>query len=210
MGDGGSQGDPHGNAQNVNSLLGKILRIDVDSGGPYSIPGTNPFATGGGSPEVWSYGLRNPWRLSFDRATGDLYIGDVGQSDWEEIDFQVANSAGGANYGWHDREGTHAYASNQVAGLIDPVAEYNHDAGCSVSGGVVVRDPALTDWQGVYLYGDYCSGLIWGLLRAADGSWSGSLLFQTSARITSFGEGLGGEVYLLDLHGTVYRLETRS
>lgn len=210
MGDGGSQGDPHGNAQNVNSLLGKILRIDVDSGGPYGIPGTNPFANGGGSPEVWAYGLRNPWRLSFDRATGDLYIGDVGQSDWEEIDFQTADAAGGANYGWNHREGTHAYASNQVAGLIDPVAEYNHDAGCSVSGGVVVRDLALPDWQGVYLYGDYCSGLIWGLLRAADGSWSGSLLFQTGARITSFGEGLRGEVYLLNLRGAVYRLETQS
>jgi glucose/arabinose dehydrogenase len=209
MGDGGSQGDPQGNAQNVNSLLGKILRIDVDSGGPYSVPASNPFANGGGSPEVWAYGLRNPWRISFDRATGDLYIGDVGQSDWEEIDFQPAGSAGGANYGWNHREGAHPYRSDQTDGLIDPVAEYPHDPGCSVSGGVVVRDPALPHWGGVYLYGDYCSGDIWGLLRLADGSWSNSLLFQTGARITSFGEGLDGAVYMLNLRGAVLRLETR-
>jgi glucose/arabinose dehydrogenase len=169
-GDGGSAGDPRGNGQRLDTLLGKILRIDVNGGEPYAVPGDNPFAAGGGRAEIWAYGLRNPWRFSFDRLTGDLYIGDVGQGDWEEIDFLPAGSPGGANFGWNLREGLHAYAGDLAPGMIEPVAEYGHaQGGCSVSGGVVVRSPSLADWQGVYLYGDYCSGLIWGLVRDAAG-----------------------------------------
>ncbi|MCH8339602.1 MAG: PQQ-dependent sugar dehydrogenase, partial [Chloroflexi bacterium] len=165
-GDGGLRDDTFGNGQNLDTLLGKLLRIKVGAAEPYAIPGDNPFAAGGGRPEIWAYGLRNPWRFSFDSRTGDLYIGDVGQDRWEEIDFLAAGSPSGANFGWKLREGKHPFASQVTEGLIDPVAEYPNPAdGCSVTGGVVVRDPELPAWRGVYLYGDYCSGEIWGLLR---------------------------------------------
>jgi glucose/arabinose dehydrogenase len=209
LGDGGAGGDPFGNAQSVNTLLGKVLRIDVNAGDPYAIPPDNPFANGGGRPEVWTYGLRNPWRLSFDRATGDMFIGDVGQGAWEEVDFLTAGSSGGANYGWDYREGAHAYEGNAPAGLVDPVAEYSHDVGgCSITGGYVYRGPSLPEWQGVYFYGDYCSGFVWGLIPSALG-WQSRLLFETGARISGFGEDEAGELYLANLQGAVYRLVKR-
>ena len=206
-GDGGAAGDPFNNGQSLDTLLGKLLRLDVDRGDPYGIPPNNPFAPGGGLPEIWAYGLRNPWRFTFDPLTGDLYIGDVGQGDWEEIDFLSAGGTGGANFGWDLREGLHPHSGGTAEGLIDPVAEYGHDLGCSVTGGAVVRSPSLPEWQGVYLYGDYCSGRIWGLLRGPDGAWQDRVLFETDFRITSFGEDSRSEVYVLDRGGTIYRLE---
>lgn len=211
LGDGGSGGDPLGNGQNTGTLLGKILRLDVDGAEPYAIPADNPFAQGGGAPEVWAYGLRNPWRFSFDRLTGDLWIGEVGQNAWEEIDYLPAGSPGGVNFGWNYREGTHPFAGNESslpAGvtLIDPVAEYGHDQGVSVTGGFVYRGGQLPEWRGIYLYGDYGSGFIWGLFQAPDGAWQNSLLFQTGMNISSFGEDEAGEIYLADYSGSLYRL----
>ncbi len=205
-GDGGSAGDPQGNAQNLNTLLGKVLRIDVDGGDPYAIPADNPFA-GSGRPEIWDYGLRNPWRIAFDSLTGDLYIADVGQGAWEEVNFEPAGSGGGFNYGWDFREGAHPFEGVAPGGLTDPVAEYSHNFGCSVSGGVVVRSPTLQAWDGVYLYGDFCSGLVWGMIRDASAAWQTAVLFDTGLRITSFGVDAAGEVYLLHRGGAVFRLE---
>jgi glucose/arabinose dehydrogenase len=200
-GDGGSAGDPDGNAQNLNSLLGKMLRLNVDKL-PYSIPPDNPFGT-----EIWAYGLRNPWRFSFDRATGDLFIGDVGQNQWEEIHFWAGGTPGGANFGWDFFEGSHPYEGTvpDDLSLINPIAEYDHSFGCSVTGGVVYRG-AMPEWQGVYLYGDYCSGRVWGLLRNPQGGWMHAQLFETGTRISSFGEDENGEVYLVDHGGRVYNL----
>lgn len=210
-GDGGSANDPYDNGQSVDSLLGKLLRIKVGEAEPYAIPGDNPFATGGGRAEIWVSGLRNPWRFSFDSTTGDLYIGDVGQNLWEEINFLEAGASGGANFGWNHREGRHPFASQRTEGLVDPIAEYaNAGSECSVSGGLVVRDPELPAWRGVYLYGDYCSGGVWGLLRDASGQWLNSRLFDTPFAISSFGADASGAVYLTDHNGTIYRLEPSS
>jgi glucose/arabinose dehydrogenase len=209
LGDGGSGGDPLGNAQNTQNLLGKLLRLDVDQGDPYAVPADNPYVQGGGAPEIWVFGLRNPWRFSFDSLTGDLFIGDVGQGSWEEIDYLSAGSPGGANFGWNYREGTHPYTAASVpddALLIDPVAEYGHDQGISVIGGLVYRGKHLPDWQGIDLYGDYSSGFIWGLFQTEDGSWQNTRLFQTGNRITSFGEDESGEVYYVDPGGSLYKL----
>ena len=212
LGDGGSGGDPQGNAQNLNTLLGKLLRIDVDGADPYAIPPGNPFASGGGRPEIWAYGLRNPWRFSFDRLTGDLYIADVGQAAWEEVNYLPAGSPGGVNFGWDYFEGLHPFEGDPPAGLVltMPVAEYPHGPDISVTGGVVYRGAALPDWNGVYLYGDYGSGRVRGLLRSADGSWQDALLFELDALISSFGEDEAGEVYLTDYNGRLLRLEAPS
>jgi glucose/arabinose dehydrogenase len=199
LGDGGSGGDPQKNGQNPNTLLGSILRIDVNSGDPYAIPADNPFGN-----EVWAYGLRNPWRISFDRATGDLWIGDVGQGQWEEIDFLPAGSPGGANFGWSIMEGGHGYDGLLQDGMFLPAAEYNHDFGCSVTGGYVYRG-LMPEWNGIYLYGDYCSGIIWGLILS-DGQWQSQVLFETGVTITSFGEDEAGELYLASDNGSVYIL----
>ena len=200
LGDGGAGGDPEGNAQSLDTLLGKILRIDVDSAEPYAVPPDNPFGD-----EIWAYGLRNPWRMSFDSVTGDLYIGDVGQGDWEEIDLLPANTSGGQNFGWDHREGAHDYEGGGPAGLIDPIAEYSHsEGGCSVTGGYVYRG-SMPEWYGIYLYGDYCTGLVWGLIRSGE-AWQKQLLFDTDFNITSFGQDANGEVYILDDGGEVYRL----
>lgn len=209
LGDGGSGGDPHGNGQSLRTFLGKLLRIDVEHGDPYAIPADNPFTKGNKRPEIWAYGLRNPWRFTFDLLTGDLYIADVGQDEYEEIDFLPAGSRGGTNFGWNYREGLHPYAGDPPAGLklTDPVAEYSHsEGGCSVTGGEVYRGTSLPEWLGVYFYGDYCSGKVWGLLHKPDGSWQDSLLFETSYAISSFGIDQSGEVYLVDRNGTILKL----
>lgn len=203
LGDGGLGGDPFGNAQSLGTLLGKILRIDVNNGDPYAIPADNPFGS-----EIWAYGLRNPWRISFDKLTGDLYIGDVGQDIWEEIDFLPAGSPGGANFGWDFREGAHDYDGNAPSGLVDPVAEYSHaEGGCSVTGGYVYRG-AMTEWNGIYLFGDYCTGFTWGLIRSG-GTWQKQRLFDLDVTITSFGQDETGEIYLTSDNGGVYRLVTK-
>lgn len=211
LGDGGSQGDPNGNGQNTNVLLGKILRIDVDHGDPYAIPPDNPFVQAGGRPEIWAYGLRNPWRFSFDKLTGDLYIADVGQAAWEEVNYAAGNP-GGLNYGWNYYEGNHPY-SGQASGGIKytfPIVEYNHAVGgCAIIGGFVYHG-SLPEWQGIYFYGDYCSGIIWGLNHTPDpgsGSpWQSQVLFETKTAITSFGQDLSGEIYFADRGGTIYKL----
>jgi glucose/arabinose dehydrogenase len=208
LGDGGSGGDPFGNAQNRQVLLGKILRIDVNgphaSGKQYAIPDSNPYAPGGIEPgaglsEIWAFGLRNPWRFSFDRITGDLYIGDVGQNAWEEVDRQPASSRGGENYGWNPVEGTHCYGICDSVTSVPPVAEYSHADGCSVTGGYVYRGTAQPSLSGTYLFSDYCSGTIWTL--AADGSVTPRVLAQSGLSVSSFGEGEHGEMYLVDLSG---------
>ncbi len=206
-GDGGSAGDPEGNAQNPFSLLGKMLRLDVDYSQPYAIPAGNPYVNGGGLLEIWALGLRNPWRYSFDRLTGELFIGDVGQNLWEEIDYLPPSHSGGANFGWDFWEGSHPFEGDPPESLLPvfPIWEYDHASGCSVTGGVVYRG-AFPAWNGVYLYGDFCSGLIWGLLRDQAGAWQNQLLFETGAQITTFGEDEAGEVYFADRRGTVFKL----
>lgn len=201
-GDGGSAGDPQNNAQNTEVLLGKLLRIDVDQL-PYTLPNDNPFGN-----EIWAFGLRNPWRFVHDPATGELYIADVGQNQWEEINYLPADAEPGANFGWNYREGAHPFEGTPPEGaeLIDPVAEYSHPTGCSVSGGAVYRG-AMPAWQGVYLYADYCSGLVWGLVQDADGNWQNQILFRTDRRIPAISQDEAGEVYLLDIRGAVLRLE---
>jgi glucose/arabinose dehydrogenase len=209
-GDGGSANDPFGNGQNLGTLLGKLLRIDIDAGDPYAIPPDNPFSGGGSAPEIWVYGLRNPWRFSFDRLNGDLYIGDVGQNSWEEISFLPAEQARGNNLGWDLREGMHPFASQQTEGLIDPVAEYaNNGQTCSVTGGISIRSAELPDWAGVYIYGDYCSGQVWGLVRDSGGSWISTVLFSTGLAISAFGEGADGSAYLVHHGGAIFQLEAR-
>jgi glucose/arabinose dehydrogenase len=211
LGDGGSQGDPSGNGQSPDTLLGKILRIDVNAGAPYIIPVDNPFGRGGGLGEIWALGFRNPWRFTFDSATGDMFIGDVGQGDWEEIDYLPLGTAG-ANFGWNYFEGTQAYEGSPPAGaaLIPPVAEYDHGSSrCSVTGGYVYRGAALRAWQGVYIYADYCSGEVFGLVQHADGNWESRLLYDTSFQITSFGLDEAGEIYLVDRGGGIYQLQSK-
>jgi glucose/arabinose dehydrogenase len=205
LGDGGAAGDPLGNAQNSATLLGKLLRIDVESGAdPYAIPANNPFGN-----EIWALGLRNPWRFSFDRVTGDLYIGDVGQSAYEEVNFQPAASRGGHNYGWNVMEGMHCYKGTgcKQTGLTAPVAEYSHDSGnCSITGGFVYRGPQYPSLQGVYLYGDFCSGQLWGLRRSAAG-WENALLLDSGLNLSSFGEDESGNLYVADYgRGDLYRI----
>jgi glucose/arabinose dehydrogenase len=210
MGDGGSGGDPGNRAQNLNDLLGKMLRIDVDSASPYAVPPSNPFVgQAGARPEIWSYGLRNPWRFSFDRTTGDLWIADVGQGTWEEIDFQPATSIGGENYGWRRMEGSQCFnpSSNCDTGnLVLPVIEYDHSVGCSVTGGYVYRGTSNARLIGQYIYGDYCSGRIFGATHTANGTVSRQLL-DVSFNISTFGEDLSGEIYVGDYsNGILYRL----
>lgn len=211
MGDGGAAGDPSNNAQDPASLLGKILRIDVESGSEgYLVPATNPFVNKAGfRPEIWALGLRNPWRFSFDRTTGDLYIADVGQNLYEEIDLQPASSAGGQNYGWDIREGSECYesASCTQAGLTPPVFVYDHSRGeCSVTGGFVYRGQEFPALQGVYVYGDFCSGRIWGL-RQGVGGWENKLILESKLAISTFGEDEAGNLYVADMNGgRIYKI----
>jgi glucose/arabinose dehydrogenase len=211
LGDGGREGDPFGNGQNTHTLLGKMLRLDVDHGQPYAVPTTNPFAGNSAyRPEIWALGLRNPWRFSFDRLTGDLYIADVGQDEYEEIDFQPAGSPGGQNYGWSIMEGMHCYPASKACdrtGLTLPVAEYDHSQGCSVVGGYVYRGQQFPLMNGIYLFGDYCSGRIWGLARDGQGQWRMAEVGQANMQPSSFGEDEAGELYLVDLAGgRLYKL----
>lgn len=215
MGDGGSAGDPENYAQNTDSLLGKMLRIDVESGvDPYAIPEDNPFANVSGyRPETWALGLRNPWRFSFDRASGDLYIGDVGQNSWEEIDYEAAYSAGGLNFGWRCKEGTHEYEfSGDCAALelIDPIAEYGRDEGASVTGGFVYRGTRYPSLVGRYFFADYVTTKLWSLPEMGPGAptWTAAdLELDTGLHISSFGEDEEGELYVVDYAGgTVRRL----
>jgi glucose/arabinose dehydrogenase len=215
MGDGGGGGDegsghaPQGNGQSLTTLLGKMLRIQVDRTGPYTVPSGNPNLGPGTRPEIWAYGLRNPWRFSFDRATGDMYIGDVGQNAWEEIDVQPAASVGGVNFGWPVWEGSHLYRGGQLVGDTKPAADYSHaGANCSVTGGYVYRGSGIPSLQGFYFYGDYCSGKLWSLVRLA-GQWHASLILDTDFLISSFGEDQVGELYIVDLRGSVYRFDPK-
>lgn len=211
MGDGGSGGDPNNEAQNMGSLLGKLLRIDVDSGAPYGIPATNPFV---GSPgirdEIWASGLRNPWRFSFDSVTGDLFIGDVGQGQREEINYQPPGSTGGANYGWRRMEGSLCF--NPATGCNDgtltlPIMEYAHTEGCSVTGGYRYRGQGIPGLHGWYLFGDYCSGRVWGAIQDGDGAWQRMPLLDSGFFLSTFGEGEDGELYLADhVSGTIAKL----
>ena len=235
-GDGGGGGDPKGNAQKSGSLLGKLLRIDVEStkamqssgaftnylpiitknnsdppdGLAYRIPADNPFVgIEGYREEIWALGLRNPWRFSFDRETGDLYLGDVGQNTWEEIDYQPSSSSGGGNYGWNIMEGMQCYNSStcDTSGLTLPIFTYQTNVeGCSVSGGDVYRGSSFPGLQGVYLLGDYCSGRIWGLQKNGS-TWEHTELLDSSYQISSFGEDEAGEIYLADRGtGIIYQI----
>jgi glucose/arabinose dehydrogenase len=210
-GDGGGAGDPDGNGQNRETLLGKLLRIDVDSGSTYTIPPDNPFIDNPGAKnEIWAFGLRNPWRFSFDRVTGDLFIGDVGQGMWEEIDFEARLDPGGRNYGWSRLEGSQCFQIDTCStnGLTPPIAEYSHQSGCSVTGGYVYRGTRFPALRGLYLYGDYCSGTIWALAPSDSDGWTSAIVGDTSARISSFGEDEDGELYLTDVGSGVLYLVT--
>ena len=216
-GDGGGGGDPANNGQNLNSLLGKILRIDVDSGSPYGIPPTNPFVNAAGADEIWSYGLRNPWRFAFDRQTGDMFIADVGQGDWEEIDFEPVGT-GGRNYGWRRMEGTHCYppgSSCNPASLVLPIVEYPHNLqgtfiGCSVTGGFRYRGSDVAAHVGTYFFGDFCTGRIWGATPNGDGSWTSVKLLDANLNISTFGEDSAGNLYVGGHAGGVYRIVSAS
>jgi glucose/arabinose dehydrogenase len=214
-GDGGFQGDPSGNGQDLDALLGKMLRIDVDGGEPYGIPADNPFRkVSGARPEIWAYGLRNPWRFSFDPATGDMYIGDVGEGKWEEVDFQPGGSRGGENYGWRLLEGSYEFKlpdGYDTKGLTFPVVEYSHDDGCSVTGGYVYRGKKYRGINGTFFFADFCSGKLWGLRKKPDGSWEWTKFLDTGLSVSSFGVDEAGEVYILDFgKGGIYRIAGRG
>jgi glucose/arabinose dehydrogenase len=217
LGDGGGAGDRFRNGQNPEALLGSILRLDVDAepaaGKRYAIPPDNPFAGGGGAPEVWAKGVRNPWRFSFDRASSQLWIGDVGQGTYEEID-RVPAGGGGLNYGWPILEGNHCYGSDSCQpppAYQPPITEYTHADGCSVTGGYVYRGTAQPALRGFYLFADYCSGNLWAIradaAAPAGGTVAPQLLLATGLAISSFGEDAAGELYLADLNGgAIYRV----
>ena len=211
MGDGGSAGDPTNQGQDPTTLLGTLLRVDVEDGGQYHIPQDNPFTNDDGfRGEIWAFGLRNPWRFSFDRQNGDLYIADVGQNLLEEINHQSSTSPGGENYGWNVLEATRCFLQDGCDTLryTMPVVEYGHQGGhCSVTGGYVYRGEEYPDLRGNYFYGDYCLGVIWSLFHQPDGGWQTNEVLQSGLFISSFGEDAVGEVYVLDhLEGVVYQL----
>lgn len=204
LGDGGSSGDPEKNGQSTQTLLGSLLRLDVRGDKHYQIPADNPFVRGISRPEIYAYGLRNPWRWSFDRNTGELWLGDVGQNAWEEVNVITR----GGNYGWNLREGRYCYLVTddcKRSGFIDPVAEYSHVVGCSITGGYVYRGEKIPLLKGIYLFGDYCSGQIWGLFPEA-GTYKRKLVKSTDQNIASFGEGVDGELYVVGLSGKIYKI----
>ena len=210
LGDGGSGGDPQGNGQDLGTLLGKILRIDVDAGTPYAIPPDNPFVgQAGARGEIWAFGLRNPWRFSFDRGSGELFIADVGQNDIEEVNARPG-SEGGVNYGWSVMEGSECFQDDDCdgTGLALPVIEYDHGDGCSVTGGFVYRGNALPELQGHYFYSDFCSGFVrsFRLAGAAAVEERSRPELEPGGSVTSFGEDAEGELYLLIREGSVHRI----
>jgi glucose/arabinose dehydrogenase len=211
LGDGGNVNEPNTRSQDPSLLLGKLIRLDVD-GGAYTAPADNLYATEPEfMPEIWALGLRNPWRFSFDRATGDLYIGDVGQWEWEEINFLPAGSPAGANFGWSVYEGFEEYAlvTYELAesAVTMPFVTYDHLTGCSVTGGYTYRGQALPELNGYYFYADYCFGRIWTAWRDDSRVWQTSLWMETGRQITSFGEDERGELYLVDYKGEILRLD---
>jgi uncharacterized repeat protein (TIGR03806 family) len=201
LGDGGSSGDPQGNAQDLDTLLGKIVRIDVDGGDPYAIPADNPFAGGGGRPEIWAWGLRNPWRFSFDSVSGALWAGDVGQNVWEEVDI----IEGGKNYGWNVKEGPDCFGQDVCVetDLVDPVASYRNISSASVIAGVVYRGTAIPDIVGMHIYTDFYGGTIWGVNAQGE---QRTLSEAGTRGLVSFSAGADGEVYALDYQGGIYKL----
>jgi glucose/arabinose dehydrogenase len=217
LGDGGGaagdQGEGHvegGNAQSRNTMLGKILRIDPtpSAGAPYTIPSDNPFANGGGLPEIWAYGLRNPWRFSWDRKTGDMWIADVGQSQWEEIDFAPAGRGAGANYGWNRLEGTHQFSGSAPDDAVAPIFEYSHEGGgCSISGGYVYRGSKIPALAGEYVYSDYCESTL-RTVKERDGKLAGQRdLGVEASQVTSFGQDQDGELYVLSQAAGLQRID---
>jgi glucose/arabinose dehydrogenase len=213
VGDGGSEGDPLGNGQNTSTLLGKILRIDVSGASadhPYTIPSDNPFVGKSGfRGEIWAYGLRNPWRFSFDASTGQLWVGDVGQDKYEEVDLITK----GGNYGWNTMEGFSCYSPASgcnTTGLQLPVLAYPHTMGCAVMGGYVYTGPSTPSLQGVYVYGDYCSGNIWGLEYNGTSVTYHAELVAGGPSILSFGVDASGNLYVLSSDGNIYELGSTS
>jgi glucose/arabinose dehydrogenase len=203
LGDGGSEGDPSGNGQNTQTLLGKLMRIDVDATSPglqYRVPPDNPFAGGGGLPEIWAFGFRNPWRFSFDRTTGRLFLGDVGQDSFEEVDIVTK----GGNYGWNIMEGFHCFnppSGCNMTGLVPPIAEYSHAEGNAIIGGYVYHGAAIPALQGAYVFGDLGSGKIWALTQTSPNTFTRTLLATTGKFTSSFGQDQSGELYLVDYGG---------
>jgi glucose/arabinose dehydrogenase len=225
IGDGGCCGDPFENGQNLETWLGKILRVDINGddfpGDPdrnYAVPPDNPFVNDPDAlDEIWAYGLRNPWRCSFDRTTGDFFIADVGQDTWEEVNFQPVSSTGGENYGWNVLEGMHCFDDNPPGSCDDflnggstlPILEYNHDLGCSVTGGYRYRGQSYPDLQGIYFYADFCTGRIWGATQQVNGTWESHELLDTGFNITTFGEDEAGELYVVEYNNdqsVLYRI----
>jgi len=208
LGDGGSEGDPQANGQRLSTLLAKMLRIAPRPSGGYTIPSDNPFVGRPGvRAEIWAYGLRNPWRYSFDRQTGDLWTGDVGQNMWEEIDLQAAGSKGGQNYEWSLMEGDHPYKGRSPAGGVPPLYEYSHaGGGCAVIGGYVYRGTRIPAMRGAYLFGDLCAGFIAAVVQTRGKVSQRRTLPITVPNLSSFGQDQNGELYALSLGGPVYRL----
>ena len=210
LGDGGNGGDPLGNGQNTQVLLGKMLRIDVDhtsTGKQYAIPPDNPFASAGGLPEIWAYGFRNPWRFSFDPATSRLFVADVGQDAFEEVDIVTK----GANYGWNVMEGTHCFSPSSgcnTSGLTLPITDYPHSEGTTVIGGFVYHGNLVSALQNAYVLGDFGNGKIWMLQESSPNNWTRTLLLSTGRPISSFGRDEAGELYVVDYSGSV--LQVRS
>jgi glucose/arabinose dehydrogenase len=224
IGDGGCCGDPFRTAQDLETWLGKILRVDINGddfpGDPdrnYAVPPDNPFVGVPGLDEIWAYGVRNPWRCSFDRVTGDFFIADVGQDTWEEVNFQPAASSGGENYGWSVLEGLHCYNDDPPGSCDDflnggstlPILEYNHNLGCSITGGYRYRGQSYPDLEGIYFYADFCTGRIWGAIQQVNGTWESQELLVAGFNITTFGEDETGELYLVEYNNdqsVLYRI----
>ena len=212
IGDGDLRQKTLGHAQSLDELLGKILRLDVDHDNPYAIPPDNPFVDAYGRDEIYLYGLRNPWKISFDSVTGDLYIGDVGQNDWEEINFLAAGQPAGVNYGWSVMEGPEDFSGYRGAPVqnpdfVAPIFYYHHKPiSCSVTGGLVYHGKDFPELDGSYLFGDFCSGYVQALKRNASGEWEATILYDTDIQLTTFGVNAAGEVYAGDLRGMIYKL----